>query len=128
MLVQGGAFGLVFLMAAAVAGAQPLPAVNPGHVPDSLVDAAIPAPARSGVPVVLGARVGEQADRTRFVIELSDPLELRVFTLTNPDRVVVDMPKSSGASRAPTGRWVQAPCEPIATGSSGPEIRASSST
>jgi N-acetylmuramoyl-L-alanine amidase len=43
--------------------------------------------------VVLGARVGEQPDRTRFVIEMSDPLNLRVFTLTNPDRVVVDMPE-----------------------------------
>jgi N-acetylmuramoyl-L-alanine amidase len=96
MLLRGGAFGLAFLMATAVAGAQPLPAVNPGHVPDSLVDSPIPAPARTGgpsVPVVLGARVGEQPDRTRFVIELSDPLELRVFTLTNPDRVVVDMPE-----------------------------------
>ena len=45
------------------------------------------------MPVVLGARVGEQPDRTRFVIELSDPLELRVFTLTNPNRVVMDMPE-----------------------------------
>ena len=92
MLFRGGAFGLAFLMAAAVAGAQP---VNPGHVPDSLVDASLPAPTKGGpsVPVVLGARVGEQPDRTRFVIELSDPLELRVFTLTNPDRVVVDMPE-----------------------------------
>jgi N-acetylmuramoyl-L-alanine amidase len=93
---KGCGFGLAFLMAAAVAGAQPLPAVNPGHIPDNLVDSPVPTPARSGgasVPVVLGARVGEQPDRTRFVIELSDPLELRVFTLTNPDRVVVDMPE-----------------------------------
>ncbi len=43
--------------------------------------------------MVLGARVGEQPDRTRFVIELSDPLNLRVFTLANPDRVVIDMPE-----------------------------------
>jgi N-acetylmuramoyl-L-alanine amidase len=94
MLLRGYALGLAFVMAAAVAGAQPLPAVNPNHVPDNLVDAPLPAPAKAGsVPVVLGARVGEQPDRTRFVIELSDPLQLRVFTLTNPDRVVVDMPE-----------------------------------
>jgi len=92
MLLRGGVFGFACLMAAAVAVAQP---INPGHVPDNLVDASLPAPPKGGpsVPVVLGARVGEQPDRTRFVIELSDPLELRVFTLTNPDRVVVDMPE-----------------------------------
>lgn len=94
MLLRGGAFGFACLTAAAVAAAQP---VNPGHVPDNLVDASLPAPAQAqggpSVPVVLSARVGEQQDRTRFVIELSDPLELRVFTLTNPDRVVVDMPE-----------------------------------
>ena len=96
MLWKPGAIGSAFLMAAAVAGAQPLPAANPGHIPDSLIDSSVPGPAKSGgasVPVVLSARVGEQPDRTRFVIELSDPLELRVFTLTNPDRVVVDMPE-----------------------------------
>jgi N-acetylmuramoyl-L-alanine amidase len=92
MLFRGGALGFAFSMAAAVAGAQPTPAVNPGHVPDSLIDASLPAKSPS-VPVVLSARVGEQPDRTRFVIELSDPLQLRVFTLTNPNRVVVDMPE-----------------------------------
>jgi N-acetylmuramoyl-L-alanine amidase len=45
-----------------------------------------------GVPMVIGARIGEQADRTRFVVELSDPVAIRVFTLANPNRVVIDMP------------------------------------
>ncbi len=36
--------------------------------------------------------IGEHADRTRFVVELSDPLNLRTFTLSNPNRVVIDMP------------------------------------
>ena len=44
-------------------------------------------------PLVIGARLGEHPDKTRFVVELSDPLQVRVFTLTNPDRVVVDMPE-----------------------------------
>jgi N-acetylmuramoyl-L-alanine amidase len=43
-------------------------------------------------PVVMGARIGEHADRTRFVVELSDPIEMRTFTLSNPNRVVIDMP------------------------------------
>jgi N-acetylmuramoyl-L-alanine amidase len=44
------------------------------------------------LPIVMSARIGEHADRTRFVVELSDPVDLRAFTLNNPDRVVIDMP------------------------------------
>jgi N-acetylmuramoyl-L-alanine amidase len=59
------------------------------------------------LPVVMDARIGEHADRTRFVVEVSDPFPLRVFTLANPDRVVIDMPevlwKLDGPPR-PTGR------------------------
>ncbi|HWA92053.1 MAG TPA: N-acetylmuramoyl-L-alanine amidase [Rhizomicrobium sp.] len=44
------------------------------------------------LPIVMGARIGEHSDRTRFVVELSDPLALRTFTLNNPNRVVIDMP------------------------------------
>jgi N-acetylmuramoyl-L-alanine amidase len=72
------------------AGAGPSPGSNPGTNP----------------PIVLSARIGEHADRTRFVIELSDPVNLRTFTLTNPDRVVVDMPEVSwrlGAPPRPSG-------------------------
>ena len=48
---------------------------------------------RQAMPVVLSTRLGEQPDKTRFVVELSDPVQVRVFTLTNPDRVVIDMPE-----------------------------------
>lgn len=48
--------------------------------------------AQSQLPVVMSARIGDHADRTRFVVELSDPLSLRTFTLNNPNRVVIDMP------------------------------------
>lgn len=74
-----------------------------------------PAPPPSGkprpgagvpAPIVMSARIGEHADRTRFVVELSDPLNLRTFTLNNPNRVVIDMPAVQwhldGAPR-PTG-------------------------
>lgn len=53
------------------------------------------------VPVVLGARVGDQPDRTRFVIEVSDLLNIRVFTLANPNRVVIDMPEVLWRLQAP---------------------------
>lgn len=53
-----------------------------------VLPAATPAPE----PVVMSARIGEHEDRTRFVVEVSDPVQMRVFTLSNPDRVVIDMP------------------------------------
>lgn len=49
--------------------------------------------AKVELPVVLGTQLAEQADRTRFVFETSDPIKLRVFTLSGPDRVVIDMPE-----------------------------------
>jgi len=63
---------------------------NPG--PDALAKLAT-ASANTIVPVVMSVRIGEHDDRTRFVIEVSDPLKLRVFTLANPNRVVIDMPQ-----------------------------------
>ena len=54
----------------------------------------------------MSARIGEHEDRTRLVIELSDPVNLRAFALANPDRVVIDMPEVSwrlGAPPRPTG-------------------------
>ncbi len=50
------------------------------------------APAAAREAVVMGARIGEHQDRTRFVVELSEPVEMRTFTLNNPNRVVIDMP------------------------------------
>ncbi len=40
----------------------------------------------------MGARIGEHPDRTRFVVELSDPVDIRTFTLSSPNRVVIDLP------------------------------------
>jgi N-acetylmuramoyl-L-alanine amidase len=59
------------------------------------------------LPVVIGARLGEHPDKTRFVVELSDPVQVRVFTLANPDRVVIDMPEvlwRIGDNDRPTGK------------------------
>ncbi|MGA9796547.1 MAG: N-acetylmuramoyl-L-alanine amidase, partial [Rhizomicrobium sp.] len=63
-------------------------------------------PRAGALPVVIAARIGEHPDGTRFVIEVSDPLTLRVFTLANPDRVVIDMPEvlwRLNAADKPTG-------------------------
>ena len=99
MLLRGGTVGVAVILAASLAGAQPLSRPNlwgASDVPPSpqtAVPDAVTAPAAKTLPVIIGARVGEQPDRTRFVIELSDPVDLRVFTLTNPDRVVIDLPE-----------------------------------
>src|SRR2546430_17196247 len=53
------------------------------------------------LPVVMSARIGEHQDRTRLVIELSDPVNLRAFSLAGPDRVVIDMPEVSWRLGAP---------------------------
>jgi N-acetylmuramoyl-L-alanine amidase len=58
-------------------------------------------------PIVMGARVGEHPGLTRFVLELSDPVTPRVFTLADPDRVVIDLPDvlwRIGAPEQPSGR------------------------
>jgi N-acetylmuramoyl-L-alanine amidase len=66
-----------------------------------------PAPAAPATPpVVLSARLGEHDDRTRLVIELSDPINLRAFSLANPNRVILDMPEVAwrmGAPPVPSG-------------------------
>jgi N-acetylmuramoyl-L-alanine amidase len=51
-----------------------------------------PAQAASA-PVVIGLRLLEEAERSRFVVELSDPVDVKLFTLTGPDRVVIDLPE-----------------------------------
>ena len=42
-------------------------------------------------PSVTGVRVGQYADATRLVVDLTEPVEFSVFSLTNPDRVVIDL-------------------------------------
>lgn len=67
-----------------------------------------PAQAPAKEVVVMGARIGERTDRTRFVVELSEPVAMRTFTLNNPNRIVIDMPAV---------RWhLSAPPRPTANG------------
>ena len=44
-------------------------------------------------PEVTAARIGDSKERTRFVLELSEDLPYRVFTLPDPFRVVLDLPE-----------------------------------
>jgi N-acetylmuramoyl-L-alanine amidase len=103
MRIGSVALGLLVAGAVTAAFAQASPSAPKWYPPG------VPAPVSSGppastdapaavavgasTPVVLNARIGEHDDRTRFVVEVSDPLKIRVFTLANPDRVVIDMPQ-----------------------------------
>ena len=89
------AFGLMLTGGIALAqGATP--AGRPSNIDDVIAKVLQAAESSKGtkapVPVVIGARIGEEKDRTRFVVELSDPVPIRMFSLSNPDRIVIDMP------------------------------------
>ena len=50
-------------------------------------------PAASARPAVTGLRIGDHESTTRFVLEVTEKIEHRVFTLSDPYRVVVDLPE-----------------------------------
>jgi len=86
--------------------AKSLPVAPPKPVPEPVAGPSIGSKPQGPLPVVMSARIGEHEDRTRLVIELSDPVNLRAFALANPDRVVIDMPQVSwrlGAPPRPSG-------------------------
>jgi N-acetylmuramoyl-L-alanine amidase len=61
----------------------------------------------ANIPMVIGLKLGETKELSRFTVELSDPVGVRIFTLANPNRVVIDMPdvqwRMPNADR-PTGK------------------------
>ena len=117
MVIRGSAGSLVTAFALATALAPPAysqpgsgahaaalqePSADLLPPPSEALPATAPAPSdqigsiiakQLSPPVVIGARLGEHPDKTRFVVELSDPVQVRVFTLVSPDRVVIDMPE-----------------------------------
>ncbi len=58
-------------------------------------------PALAGV-VAESIRVGDYQSRTRFVLDLSGPVDFRIFSLANPYRIVVDLPEIAWRFK-PTG-------------------------
>jgi N-acetylmuramoyl-L-alanine amidase len=46
----------------------------------------------TNLPVVIGLKLIENGNNSRFTLEFSDPVDVRMFTLAGPDRVVLDMP------------------------------------
>ncbi len=76
--------GLMAAMAAIVVAFAAVTA----HAEDS-----VPMPAATDGPVMLGARIVGDANRVRFVADLSKRVDATVFTLADPDRIVVDLPE-----------------------------------
>lgn len=68
-----------------------------------LLAALLPAaPAGAADGVVRDIRIGRHPDKVRFVIDLSRPLEFRIFSIPDPYRVVIDLPEvefAPGAER-----------------------------
>lgn len=108
-------------LAPVVAEPVPTPVPKPGAVaavPTPAPPPRVAAPARDAIadiisrqtmPVVLSTRLGEGSTKTRLVIEVSDPIQLSVFTLSNPYRVVIDMPEvlwHIAADARPSGKGV----------------------
>ncbi|MFT3808878.1 MAG: N-acetylmuramoyl-L-alanine amidase [Micropepsaceae bacterium] len=46
-------------------------------------------------PVATDARLGEHPEHTRFVLDLSEPVEYRLFNLADPYRIVLELPAMS---------------------------------
>jgi N-acetylmuramoyl-L-alanine amidase len=62
----------------------------------SLAGSVVPPPASANeFPVATDVRVGGDDVQTRLVVDLSEKIEVRAFTLVNPYRVVIDMPQVS---------------------------------
>lgn len=59
----------------------------------------------AAIPEATGVRIGKKGPVTRIVLDLSERIEFRAFTLANPYRLVLDMPMVDWRLRAavPTG-------------------------
>jgi N-acetylmuramoyl-L-alanine amidase len=55
--------------------------------------APMPAPATDAAPLATDVRLGGDEAQTRFIMDLSQKIDLHVFTLADPYRIVVDIPQ-----------------------------------
>jgi len=98
MRTSRGIFVVVLFCALAVgARAQGAPSAGQETVDDLIARVIREAAAadnsqKTTLPVVMGIAIGEHGDHTRFIVEFSDPVSVRSFSLNNPNRVVIDMP------------------------------------
>jgi N-acetylmuramoyl-L-alanine amidase len=55
--------------------------------------APMPAPATDSAPLATDVRLGGDEAQTRFIMDLSQKIDLHVFTLADPYRIVLDIPQ-----------------------------------
>ena len=76
----------------------------PSAAEGPLPGAATPSPvAASSFPIASDVRLAGDARQTRFILDLDKPIQFRAFALTDPYRVVVDIPQVSFKLAAGTG-------------------------
>lgn len=85
---NGVARGLALTLVVAVV----LGALHAAVAPAAAQDRPPPA-APAGFPVATDARLAGDAGQTRFVVDLSQSIEMRAFTLADPYRVIIDLPQ-----------------------------------
>lgn len=56
---------------------------------------------RADRPIIRDVRIGADADRTRFVLEFSESVPYKIFTLAAPGRVVIDLPQTDWSAVSP---------------------------
>ncbi len=65
----------------------------------------------SDVPVVSGMSYGVHQDRVRVILDISSEPGFAAFTLSDPDRLVIDLPELGGRKRLEAlGKEVHALC------------------
>lgn len=89
-LAIGLANGLVLCAGLVVPAAAQAAEVAPAR--PAATPAATPAPP-AAFPVASAVRVGGDDSKTRFIVDLSQKIDLAVFTLADPYRVVIDLPQ-----------------------------------
>src|SRR5262247_2390367 len=67
--------------------------VGPAWAAERTGTAAPPSRATGDFPLATEVRLGGDDTQTRLVVDLSQKIDVRAFTLANPYRVVIDMPQ-----------------------------------
>jgi N-acetylmuramoyl-L-alanine amidase len=93
VLVGAVLLGLPREAAAAEATAAPGAAALPAATTASAPATGVPADAFKDFPVASEVRLGGDETQTRMVVDFSQKIELRAFTLANPYRVIIDLPQ-----------------------------------
>ena len=116
------AFVLAMLLRIEPSSSEPKPAAKPTAGPV----AAIRIPGK-GI-VALDARLAGDEKRTRLIVDLTKKVDISVFTLADPARVIVDLPDVSFDFPASAGRAGRGVISAYRYGLMGLEKRGSSST